>query len=220
MGDWRAVAEVLRNPTCQGCGPIQLLSAIPFFDEDELPFLFEGGGSVCHIIPEAGFPKESLAASEDERLLIVNCPDDEGWLAPEDIVRDWLSRHVTCPDLEDVLLAHPLYEYLTQLDDEGHSRGGQRGELIQWAPGIPHLVSIYAPEFLPNDPDAPLVNRDRDAYADAVIDLISKLEEAFDLREIEVGLRFGDEPPPPGEWDEEWDDEDEDDEPGGARVRV
>lgn len=199
---WRRVAELLRHHDCQGTGPIQLVAAAPFYDEEELPFIFAGSGVVAHVLPEAGFRKESLAATEDERLLIVDCPDDEGWLCPEDIVANWLGRNVTCGALEDVLLAHPLYEYLTQLDEAGHSRGGHRGELVQWLPGVPHMASLYAPEFLPNDPDAPQVNRERGAYADAVIDLLQQLEESFDLTEIELGLRFGDEPPAPGEWED------------------
>jgi hypothetical protein len=191
---WPSLGTLLRNPLCQGCGAIQLVAGQPFWDEEELPFLFEGGGTVCHLLPDAGFRQESLAGSEDERLLIVDCPGDEGWLVPEDIVADWMARNVTHPALDDLLLSHPLYEYLTRNDEEGHSRGG-RGELVQWAPGIPTAASLYPPEFLPNDPDAPAVNRDRATYAEAVLDLLRQLHERFDLIEVEVGVRFGEDPP-------------------------
>lgn len=190
---WTRLAALLRDPACQGCGPIQLVAREAFWDETELPFIFEGGGTVAHILPEAGFRKESLAASPDERLLIVDAPDADGWLVPEDFVSDWMARNISVAALDDLMLAHPLYEYLTQMDDEGHSRGG-RGELVQWAPGVPTIASLYAPEFLPNDKEAPAVNREREAYADAVIDLLKQLDERFDLLEIELGLRFGDEP--------------------------
>lgn len=193
---WRDVARLLRDPACSGAGPIQLLAKDDFYDEEDLPFLLLGGGSVVHIVPDAGFRKESLAGSEDERLLIVDCPDDEGWLVPEDIVADWLARHVSCPPLEDLILSHPLYEYLTAPDEEGRSRGGHRGELVQWAPGIPNLASVYAPEWLPDDPDAPAVNREREAYSMAVQDLLEQLERSFDLLELELGLRFAE--PHPG----------------------
>lgn len=189
---WEAVARILRHPDCNGAGPIQLLAHDDFYDESELPFMVEGGGSIVHVIPDTGFRKEGLAATADERLLIVDCPDDEGWLVPEDILADWLNRNVSCPDLEDIILAHPLYEYLTVLDEDGRSRGGMRGELVQWAPGVPNLASVYAPEFLPDDEDAPGVNRDRDAYADAVADLIRQLEAAFRPVEVELGVRFAD----------------------------
>lgn len=192
--DWRDLVPLLRHPDCQGTGAIQLIAEDPFYDEDLLPFELLGGALVLHILPDPGFPKESLAATEDERLLIVDCPDDDGWLVPEALVSEWLDRNVDRPDLEDLLLAHPLYEYLTALDEHGHSRGGHRGDLVRWAPGEPHIASLYAPEFLPNDPDAPRVNRDRDDYADAVQDLLTELEAAFDLVEVEVPLRFGAEP--------------------------
>jgi len=156
--------------------------------------MIEGGGTVVHVVPDAGFRKEGLAGSADERLLIVDCPDDEGWLVPEDILADWMNRNVSCPDLEDLILAHPLYEYLTALDDEGHSRGGMRGELVQWAPGVPNMASVYAPEFLPDDEEAPAINRDRDAYAEAVADLLRQFEANFRPVEIEVGVRFADWP--------------------------
>lgn len=209
---WDEVGRILRHEHCQGCGPIQILTEDDFYDEDALPFELAGIGTVVHLIPDTGFRKESLAGSEDERLLIVDCPDDDGWLAPEDIVANWLNRNVQCPDLEDLILAHPLYEYLTIPDEEGHSRGGHRGNLIQWAPGIPNMASIYAPEWLPNDPDAPEVNRDREAYARAVEDLIRQIEADFKPLEIEVSLRFGEESV---EHPDRWDDEDDPEEDEG-----
>lgn len=193
---WRHVADLMREPDCAGAGPIQLVARKPFWDEADLPFRFEGGGSICRIVPDRGFRKESLAGSEDERLLIVDCPDDEGWLVPEDVVADWMARNVTCEELDDLLLSHPLYEYLTQTDDEGHSRGG-RGELVQWAPGIPTMANLYPPEFLPDDSEAPAVNRDRNTYAKAVVDLIHKLLVRFDIDEVELGIRLSGHPPKP-----------------------
>ncbi|MCA1810641.1 MAG: hypothetical protein LC623_01355, partial [Halobacteriales archaeon] len=190
---WRSLAAVLRSPLCQGCGPLHLVGREPFWREDALPFLLEGGGTVCHLLPDQGFTKESLAASEDERLLIVDCPDAPGWLAPQEIVSSWMARHVTNPALDDLLLSHPLYEYLTQTDEEGHSRGP--APLAQWVPGVPTLATVVAPEFLPHDRDAPKVNRDRAAYAEAVLDLLRQLDERFDLMEVEVPVRLGEEPP-------------------------
>lgn len=187
---------MLEHPDCQGAGPIQVLAESPFWDEDALPFLVGGGGNALHVLPDDGFRKESMAGSEDERLLIADCPDEPGWLVPEDIVADWMNRNISCPDLEDLILAHPLYEYLTAPDEDGLSRGGHRGELVQWAPGLPTLASVYAPEFLPNDRDAPEINRDRRAYAAAVGDFLHQLEAAFAPIEVEVGVRFGDNPAP------------------------
>ncbi|HUR62709.1 MAG TPA: hypothetical protein VM286_10155 [Candidatus Thermoplasmatota archaeon] len=191
---WPKLAALLRDPFCQGCGPIHLVSAEPFWDEGTLPFLLEGGGTVCHLLPDEGFTRASLASSEDEALLIVECPDAAGWLAPQDIVADWMARHVTHPGLDDLLLAHPLYEYLTQTDEDGHSRSP--APLVQWVPGVPTLATLHAPEFLPSDKDAPAVNRDRATYAEAVLDLLDQLDDRFDLVEVEVGLRFGEDPPP------------------------
>ena len=88
---WREAAALLRHPATFGAGAIQLLAREPFWEEADLPFRFEGGGTVCRIVPARGFAKESLAGSEDERLLIVDAPDDEGWLVPEDVVADWMS---------------------------------------------------------------------------------------------------------------------------------
>jgi hypothetical protein len=187
------LAALLRNPLCQGCGPLHLVAREPFWDEADLPFLLEGGGTVCHLLPDDGFRKESLAASEDERLLVADCPDAPGWLAPQEVVASWMARNVTNPALDDLLLSHPLYEYLTQTDEEGHSRGP--APLVQWVPGVPTLATVAAPEFLPSDRDAPEVNRDRAAYADAVLDLLRMLDERFDLVEAEVPLRLGEEMP-------------------------
>jgi hypothetical protein len=103
-------------------------------------------------------------------------------------------------------VSHPLYEFLTSPDEEGLARGGPRGHLIQWVPGVPTMAVLHPPEFLPGDPEAPSVNRDRDEYAAAVVDLLRHLESTFPLVEIEVGLRFGDDPVP-------WDDEDIDAQP-------
>lgn len=190
---WTSLQALLNDPLCQGCGPIHLVAREPFWAEDQLPFLVEGGGTVCHLVPDTGFTKESLAASEDERLLIADCPDAPGWLAPQEVVAAWMARNVTNPLLDDLLLSHPLYEYLTQTDEDGHSRGP--APLVQWMPGVPTLATVGAPEFLPSDPEAPKVNRDRDAYAKAVLDLLRALDERFDLLELEVALRFGEEPP-------------------------
>lgn len=187
---WRAVVGMLAEPHCQGVGNIHVVAERDFYDEAGLPYSFAGGGTVCHLIPRDGFAKESLAGSEDEKRLIVDCPDEPGWLVSEDIIRDWMARHVRCPPLEDLLLSHPLYEYLTKPDEEGLSRGG-RAVLVHWSPGFPNLASIYPPEFLPEDPEAPPVNRDRSEYAKALVDLLERIEGAFPVIEIEVGLRFG-----------------------------
>lgn len=187
---WSSIAAVLQRPDCQGAGSIHLAAPEPFYDEAALPFKLLGGGTVFHVLPSKGFRRENLAGSADERLLVVDCPDEEGWLVPESIVHDWMARHITCPDLDDLLLAHPLYEYLTRPDEEGHSRGG-RAVLAQWSPGFPNMATLYAPEFLPDDAEAPRVNRDRKAYANAVVDLLQRLEEAFRLDEVEVAVRFG-----------------------------
>lgn len=200
---WRDLAALLRRPPWQGTGPIQLVAAEPFYDEEDLPFAFWSLGAVCRLVPDPGFPKESLVATEEEQLLVIDDPEEEGWLCPEETVAHWLGRNVSNPTLEDILLSHPLYEYLTALDEDGHSRGGHRGDLVQWSPGAPTVASIYPPEFLPNDADAPPVNRDRDAYADGVMDLLEQLEAAFELLEVEVALRAGEEPLPTIDWDDE-----------------
>lgn len=189
------LAGLLLHPSCQGAVAIRLLSARPFWDEEDLPFHLHGGGAVCRVVPDAGFQKESLAASQDERALIVDCPDDDGWLVPHGIVADWMARNVRHPALDDLLLSHRAYEYLTSPGDDGLPRGGF--DLVQWAPGLPNLVSIAAPEFLPRDPDAPAVNRRRRSYAAALRDLLAKLADRFGAEEVEVGLRFGTDAPAP-----------------------
>jgi hypothetical protein len=55
---------------------------------------------------------------------------------------------------------------------------------------MPELASLYPPEFLPEDEEAPAVNRERKAYARAVARLLHDLEEAFDLLEIELSIRY------------------------------
>jgi hypothetical protein len=187
LGGWRSVGSVLRDPRCDGVGSLQLVGRLPFWDEEELPFTLFGGGTVFRLVPDRGFRKESLAASTDERLLIVDCPDAEGWLVPQGIIAEWLSRHVTNAQLDDLLLGHPLYEHLTRLDERGHSRAG-RARLIHWTPGVPTAAIVRAPEFLPDDREAPAVNRSRPAYAAAVTGLLRSLSGAFDLLDIEVGL--------------------------------
>ncbi len=161
----------------------------PFYDEASLPFRLEGGGTVFRLVPERGFRRESLAGSEDERLVIVDCPDAEGWLVSADVVAEWMARTVRHPVLEELLASHPLYAYLTQPDEEGLSRGG-RVPLVQWSPGFPTLASLEPPEFLPDDDEAPRVNRDRSAYTDAVEDLLARIEREIRPLEVEVGIRF------------------------------
>lgn len=189
MSRWDRLRELLRDPACDGAGSIHLVATEPFYDEAELPFRLAGGGTVFRLVAQPGFSREALAGSGDERLVIVDCPDDEGWMVPEGIVRDWMARHVNSPRLDDLLLSHPLYEYLTRPDDEGRSRGG-RAVLAQWTPGIPTHASLYPPEFLPDDAEAPHVNHDRRAYAAAVVDLVERLERELDLEELEVAVRF------------------------------
>jgi hypothetical protein len=61
---------------------------------------------------------------------------------------------------------------------------------VQWAPGIPTIASLQAPEYLPDDKEAPRVNRDRRQYAKALVDLVEQLMARFDLEEVEFGLRM------------------------------
>lgn len=193
---WRDVVPLFRHPRCQGAGAIHLVGKHAFYEEDDLPFALAEGETVLRVIPRPGFTKESLAGSPDERLVIADCPDDTGWMVPEVIIGDWMSRNVRCARLEDIILAHPLYEFLTTPDDDGHTRAGARGHMVHWIPGIPTIAVLHPPEFLPGDDDAPDVNRDRDTYADAVVDLLEQLEREYGPVEIEVGLRFGDDPVP------------------------
>lgn len=189
-----AVRRLLEDPACQGLGSLHLVAAELFWDEEDLPFVLHGGGPVVRLVPRAGFTKDLLASSLDERLLLVDCPDDDGWLVPSGLVAGWMARHVTCPPLDDVLLAHPLYAHATKVDAKGRSRMG-RGRLAHWAPGTPTVASLAEPPFTPGDRQAPAVNRDRAAYAEAVADLLGQLAAAFPLLEVEVGGRFG--PPSP-----------------------
>jgi hypothetical protein len=185
----RGLAEAVKAPGWHGFGTLHLVSGKPFWDEEDLPFTLHGGGAVVRLDPAPGFTKKSLASSHDELLLVLDCPDAPGWLAPTSIVADWMARNVSCAPLDDLLLAHPLYAYATRLDRHGHSRIGT-GRLAQWAPGIPNVAAILAPEWLPRDADAPRVNRDRDAHVAALQDLVASIDAAFDLVEIEVPSRF------------------------------
>lgn len=185
-----ALRDLLRSPHCQGAGSIHLLARQPFWDEDSLPFVLHGGGSVVRIVPRPGFSRDNLAGTADERLLVVDCPDDEGWLVPAGTVAAWMTRHMSNPELEDVLLAHPLYAYATKVDGKGRSRMGP-GKLVHWSPGLPTSATLTEPPFLPDDRKAPAVNRDRVAYADAVVDLLGQLCKRFKLVEVEVSARFG-----------------------------
>jgi hypothetical protein len=179
----------LRHPHCDGVGSLQVVATRALWDEAALPFGFFGGGVTCRIVPSKAFPKDALAASPDERLLVVDCPDAPGWLVPQEIVAEWMSRHVANPDLDDLLLGHPLYEHLTRLDDRGHSRSG-RTPMVHWTPGVPTVARLRAPEFLPDDPEAPAINRTRAAYAAGVTDLLRRLEKQLGVESIEIGLLF------------------------------
>lgn len=188
-GAAEALRSVLASPHCQGAGSLQLVAREPFWAEEDLPFDLHGGGNVLRLVPQRGFSRDNLAGTVDERLLVVDCPDDAGWLVPSGMVAAWMARHVTCAPLEDVLLAHPLYAHVTKVDQQGRSRMGP-GRLVHWAPGIPNVATLVEPPFLPDDPKAPPVNRRRAAYADAVVDLVAQLRERFDLVEVEVSARL------------------------------
>lgn len=180
--------DLLASRRAHGVGSLTLVAREPFWDEGALPFTLHGGGSVLRLAPRPGFTKDLLASSFDERLLVVDCPDDEGWLVPGGLVAGWMARHVTCPELDDVLLAHPLYAHVTKVDGKGRSRAG-RARLATWSPGVPTVAHLLEPPFL-TDRSAPAVNRSRAAYADAVVDLVARLREAFDLDEVEVSARL------------------------------
>jgi hypothetical protein len=184
----KALRDLLASPAAHGVGSLTLVARTPFWDEAALPFEVHGGGSVVRIVPRHGFTKDRLAGSLDERLLVVDCPDDEGWLVPGGLVAGWMARHVTCAELDDVLLAHPLYAHVTKVDAKGRSRAG-RARLATWSPGIPTVAHLLEPPFLA-DKAAPAVNRARAAYADAVVDLVARLREGFDLDEVEVSARL------------------------------
>jgi hypothetical protein len=177
------------DPRWAGFGPVHVVARRPFWDEDDLPFTLHGGGAVVRLEPARGFAKDLLAGSADERAVVADCPDAPGWLVPAGIVADWMDRHVSCPALDDLLLSHPLYSYATATDRRGSSRMG-RGRLAHWSPGMPTLASLAAPDWLPDDPAAPLLHRDREAHADAVADLLEALDGAFGLLEAEVPSRY------------------------------
>lgn len=184
-----ALRDLLASPRCQGAGSLHLVAPRPFWDEEALPFTLHGGGNVLRLVPRPGFARENLAGSADERLLVVDCPDDDGWLVPAGAVAGWMARHVACPELDDLLLAHPLYAHATRVDSKGRSRMG-KGRLAHWTPGVPTVASVVEPPFTPEDRSAPAVNRQRAAYADAVVDLVEQLRERFALVEIEVSARL------------------------------
>lgn len=183
----RAAADDLR---WAGFGPLGLVARRPFWDEEELPFTLHGGGSVVRLEPARGFTKDLLASSADERAVLVDCPDAPGWLVPVGVVAGWMDRHVSCPALDDLLLAHPLHSYATAPDRRGRSRMG-RGRLAHWAPGMPTLATLAAPEWLPADSDAPRLHRDRAAHVEAVADLLDQVDAEFGLLEAEVPSRYG-----------------------------
>ncbi len=182
------LAALLASGECAGVGGIELIGKRPFYDEADLPFVIHGGGTVLRIEPARGFEKTSLAASPDEQAMVIDCPDAPGWLVPDGIVAEWMARNVRHDALEDLLVSHPLYEHLTRIDEDGHSRGGKLN-LIRYVPGIPEIVSLYGPEFLP-DEDAPPINREPSLYAEAVADLLEELQATFRLVEVGVDLRF------------------------------
>lgn len=186
----RGLAEAAKSPGWHGFGTIHIVSKSPFWDAEDLPFDLHGGGAVVRLEPAEGFTKKSLAASHDELLLVLDCPDAPGWLAPSAIVADWMSRNVACAALDDLLLSNPLYSYATKVDGRGRSRMGS-GRLAHWAPGVPTVAALMAPEWLPRDADAPKVNRDRGAHVAALQHLVTALDDEFGLLEIEVGSRFG-----------------------------
>lgn len=181
--------SLLASPSCSGAGSIHLVAREPFWDEDSLPFVLHGGGNVVRLVPRPGFARDNLAGSLDERLLVVDCPDDEGWLVPSGVVAAWMARHVESPALEDLLLSHPLYAHMTKVDAKGRSRGG-KGRLVHWTPGVPTVATLAEPPFLPDDKRAPPVNRERAAYADAVVDLVGLLRSELGLLEVEVAARL------------------------------
>lgn len=182
--------DLLLSPKSHGVGAIHAVAREPFWDETALPFTMHGGGNVVRVVPTKGFRRDNLAGSEDERLLIVDCPDAEGWLVPAGFVASWMARHVTNPDLDDLLIGHPLYSHTTKVDAKGHSVMG-KGRLVHWSPEAPTSAFIAEPPFLPNDRKAPAVNRLRRDYADAVVDLLDHIRQRFDVVEIEVSARLG-----------------------------
>lgn len=186
---WAGVHAATADPRWAGFGPLHVVARTPFWDEGDLPFTLHGGGAVVRLEPARGFTKDLLASSADERAVLADCPDAPGWLVPAGVVADWMDRHVSCPALDDLLLAHPLYSYATAPDRRGRSRMG-RGRLAHWSPGMPALASLMAPEWLPGDKDAPRLHRDRKAHAEAVADLLDQVDAEFGLLEAEVPSRY------------------------------
>lgn len=180
--------EALRSDDCLGLAGISLVAREPFWDEDDLPFLLHGAG-VVRVEPRDGFRKQLLAATRDELLVMPDCPDAPGWMVPEGIVARWMGLHVANERLDDLLLSHPLYTHLVKPDKEGRSRGG-RARLVSWMPGVPTHAHVAGPEFLEGDKSAPTVNRQRAKYAAACQDLLDRLQEAFDLDEVELSFAF------------------------------
>lgn len=180
--------DALRDPACVGVSSISFISGQPFWRESDLPFVMHGTG-IVRLEPKPGFHKSMLAATADELAVIADCKDAPGWLVPEGIVARWLASHIANETLDDVLLSHPLYTHLVKVDKQGHSRGG-RGRLVHWTPGVPTQAHVVGPEFLPDDPTAPAVNRQRAKYAAACEDLLRQLDESFGAAEIELALAF------------------------------
>lgn len=180
--------DALRDPDCLGLASITLIARTPFWNDSDLPFTLHGAG-ILRIEPRPGFHKRLLAATTDELAVMPDCPDAPGWLVPEGIVARWMNQHITHAELEDLLLPHPLYQDLVRLDGAGHSRGG-RMRLVQWTPGVPTHAHLVGPEFLPGDPSASAVNRQRAKYAAACARLLADLQGAFPLEEIELSFAF------------------------------
>lgn len=186
---WGGLHDAAADPRWAGFGALHVAARKPFWDEADLPFALHGGGAVVRLEPARGFTKDLLASSADERAVLADCPDAPGWLVPAGVVADWMGRHVSCPALDDLLLAHPLYSYATAPDREGRSRMG-RGRLAHWSPGLPTLATLAAPEWLPDDAEAPKVHRDRKDHAAAVADLLDQIHAVFGLLEVEVPSRY------------------------------
>lgn len=178
----------LRDGHCLGLSAITLVARQPFWDEADLPFTLHGAG-ILRVEPQPAFAKHLLAGSADELAVMPDCPDAPGWLVPEGIVARWMALQVRNATLDDILLSHPLYTHLVQPDAKERSRGG-RARLVHWTPGIPTQAHLTGPEFLPGNPQAPIVNRQRAKYAAACEDLVARLDKAFPLAEIELAFAF------------------------------
>ncbi len=178
---WQDRLQPLLHPDCMGIGSIQILAQEPWYDEEDLPFTIHGAG-ILRLEPVPGFTPESLAGSPDEARVIAPCPDAPGWLVPEDIVAGFLGRTITVPDLEDLLLSHPLYQ-----EDDGEPTPGHG--LLQWLPGVPELVSIHSP-ILGDDPSLPAANRDKEAYLAGLAEILDAIEGLADPLEISIAFRY------------------------------